>query len=203
MKRASENAHSMPTSAELARLARQRAGLSVRALAGLAGVPASTVSRIENERVDPSVGTLRKILRAAGQDLGMRELLPDLAELSSAWVGDPRVGHPDWTRIRAWLDAAVLAPLEDVVAAVRRAPIPSGHLVLDNVLAGVAEKIADDAGRAHEPWTVGVAPLAREWSAPATPRMLAAWRSQTPRQLTRRDVTVDAETLWRHGADGA
>ena len=193
----------MPTSAELARLARQRAGLSVRALASIAGVPASTVSRIENARVDPSVGTLRKILRAAGQDLGMRELLPDLAELSSAWVGDPLVGHPDWTRIRGWLDAAVLAPPEDVMAAVRRAPMSSGHLVLDNVLAGVAEKIADDAGRAHEPWTFDVAPLAREWSAPSTPRLLATWRAQTPGQLARRNVTVDAETLWRHRADVA
>lgn len=175
----------------------------MRALASIAGVPASTVTRIENSRVDPSVGTLRKILRAAGQDLGMRELLPDLAELSSAWVGDPLVGHPDWTRIRAWLDAAALAPPEDVVAAVRRPPMSSGHHVLDNVLAGVAEKIADDAGRAHEPWTDDVAPLDREWSAPATPRMLAIWRSQTPRQLACRNVTVDAETLWRPGADVA
>ena len=79
----------------------------------------------------------------------------------------------------------------------------SGHLVLDNVLAGVAEKIADDAGRAHEPWTFDVAPLAREWSAPSTPRLLATWRAQTPGQLARRNVTVDAETLWRHRADVA
>lgn len=193
----------MPTSAEFARQARHAAGLSVRALASRAGVPASTVSRIESSRVDPSVGTLQKILRAAGQDLRMREVLPDLAELSAAWIGGATAGHPDWTRLRAWLDAAALAPPEDVMSSLTRRPGPSAHPVQKNVLAGIAEKLADDLERPREPWTRDVDALAHEWSAPGTPRMVASWRAQTPEQLARRNVTVDAETLWRRRADVA
>lgn len=52
------------------RQARQRAGLSLRALAGRASVTAGTLSLIENGRHSPSVGTLRKILAPLSLPLG-------------------------------------------------------------------------------------------------------------------------------------
>jgi transcriptional regulator with XRE-family HTH domain len=51
------------------RAARQRAGLTQRELARRAGVPQSTVARIELGAIDPRASTLRVLLRACGADL--------------------------------------------------------------------------------------------------------------------------------------
>lgn len=52
------------------RALRERLGLSQRALARKAGVPSSTVSLIESGRTSPSVGSLKRLLDAAGLSLG-------------------------------------------------------------------------------------------------------------------------------------
>src|SRR5688572_15581468 len=57
----------------MVRWARRRAGLSQRELAERAGVPQSTLARIESGAVDPRVGTVRALLRACEMDL---EALP-------------------------------------------------------------------------------------------------------------------------------
>jgi len=49
--------------------ARRRAGLSQRALAARAGVPPSTVARIETGALDPRIGTVERLLRACGHAL--------------------------------------------------------------------------------------------------------------------------------------
>lgn len=49
---------------------RSQLGLSQRALAKAAGVPSSTVSLIESGRTSPSVGSLKRLLDAAGLSLG-------------------------------------------------------------------------------------------------------------------------------------
>ena len=50
------------------RSARHEMGLSQRALAARAGVPQSTVARIEAGSLDPRAGTVDRILRAAGHE---------------------------------------------------------------------------------------------------------------------------------------
>ncbi|MBN9480262.1 MAG: cupin domain-containing protein [Bordetella sp.] len=52
------------------RALRDRLGLSQRALARKAGVPSSTVSLVESGRTSPSVGSLKRLLDAAGISLG-------------------------------------------------------------------------------------------------------------------------------------
>ena len=52
------------------RTVRVQLGLSQRGLAKKAGVPSSTVSLIETGRISPSVGSLKRILDAAGLSLG-------------------------------------------------------------------------------------------------------------------------------------
>ena len=53
----------------ITRYARRRAGMSQRALARAAGVPQSTVGRIETGQLAPRIDTLDRILRAAGYAL--------------------------------------------------------------------------------------------------------------------------------------
>jgi transcriptional regulator with XRE-family HTH domain len=54
--------------------ARRRAGLTQRELAAIAGTSQATVSAYEAGRKQPSVGTARRLLRAAGADLAVEPL---------------------------------------------------------------------------------------------------------------------------------
>lgn len=54
---------------ELLREARKRHGVSQKRLAIRAGTTQSAISRIERDRVSPSVDTLRELLHMAGEDL--------------------------------------------------------------------------------------------------------------------------------------
>jgi predicted transcriptional regulator len=60
--------------ARLVKHARASAGLSQRALAHRAGLPQSTVARIELGRLSPRTETLERILRAAGRTLSSEPL---------------------------------------------------------------------------------------------------------------------------------
>lgn len=61
--------------AQLLRRARRHAGLSQRELARLAGVPQSSVARIERGALSPRADTLEGLLRAAGQTLSIEPRL--------------------------------------------------------------------------------------------------------------------------------
>ena len=58
--------------AMLVKAACEEANLTVRELAGRAGVAASTVSRVERRHMDPTVGMLDRLLDASGHDLELR-----------------------------------------------------------------------------------------------------------------------------------
>ena len=108
----------------LLRRARLDAGLSIRGLAETAGVSASTVSRIEAGRMDPTVGMLQRLLESAGRrmDLSVRAT-PQLASLVDAWHASPRGDVIDWTRLRSFADHLAVHP-EDAASALRRMPKP-------------------------------------------------------------------------------
>lgn len=99
--------------AQVLKSARRRAGLSQRELAARAGVPYSTVGRIEAGSIDPRASTLRALLRPCGEDL---ETMPALG------VG------VDLSQIRERLQLSALERLRDLAAAaaaidrIRRAP---------------------------------------------------------------------------------
>ena len=57
------------TAKRLLRAARRRAGVSQRALGEAAGIPQSTVARIELGTLSPRIDTLERLLNAAGQSL--------------------------------------------------------------------------------------------------------------------------------------
>jgi transcriptional regulator with XRE-family HTH domain len=63
--------------ANVVREARRRAGLTQAALAERAGVPRSTVARIESGARTPSVGLVERLVRAAGLELTIGLSEPD------------------------------------------------------------------------------------------------------------------------------
>jgi transcriptional regulator with XRE-family HTH domain len=61
----------MSTSGDLLREARRRAGLTQVQLGSLVGRPQSAIARWENGRVEPSLETLRELIRACGLELSV------------------------------------------------------------------------------------------------------------------------------------
>lgn len=194
---------SMNTSdaATILRKAREDSGLSIRELARRAGVAGSTITRIESGEIDPTFDVLRRILSSANKKIVIAAQRaqsapgPRLANLSDAWRRADYGDEPDWTRLRAFLDWLALEP-ECARQAIRQRP-HSESSVMNALLAGIAEKIADDADFHAPSWTRRVPPLPFEWSAPGTPRMKERWRRTVPPQLEERGLLVDAESLWR------
>jgi transcriptional regulator with XRE-family HTH domain len=90
------------TAMDLLGAVRRRAGLSQRRLAVLAGLPQSTISRIERGAIDPRISTMRRLLQACGYDLEAR----------------PRPGKGvDRSLIRGRLQRSPLERLEDMAFA--------------------------------------------------------------------------------------
>jgi hypothetical protein len=150
--------------------------------------------------MDPTIGMLTKLLEATGRDLEVsakESAIPHLSDLVDAWQTD-RGGQdrPDWTRLRAFLD--LLARRPDLAGpATLRTPPPSGSRFMDNLLAGVAEKVSDDAGLPRPAWTRHVHALEHQWISAGTPRMQADAVATTPQQLRSRGIAMKAESLWR------
>ena len=82
---------------------------------------------------------------------------------------------------------------ERVAEAIYVPPLPSGSRIIDALLAGVADKLADDAGLARPSWTASVPSL----DEPFEPPSRAGVRHEVPPQLAERGVMIDAESLWR------
>jgi len=183
--------------------ARLASGLSARALALQAGVSTTTVTRIEGGRMDPTVGMLSRLLAATGRTLELSvgesrgHARLSLAGLVDAWTTTTAGERPAWTRLRALLDALALRP-EQTQAAISRTPPPSGSLMLDALLAGMADKLADDHGLRRPSWTrAPVRFLPSPWESPGTPRMRQAARDQTPSQLREHGIIASRDSLWR------
>jgi transcriptional regulator with XRE-family HTH domain len=193
----------MPDGSTLLHDARLRAGLSIRSLASLAGVSASTVSRIESAQMDATIGMLERLLSAAGHDLEIsatRTQHPTIASLANAWRSSSRGDVIDWTRLRAFLDYLYLHPAETPLALATK-PAKSGSPLLDNLLAGIAETHADESGLPRPTWTKTVASLKEPWASPGTPRQQEQSRLSTPQPLALRGITLARASLWRDRAD--
>jgi transcriptional regulator with XRE-family HTH domain len=184
--------------AEVVARAKGSSEVSVRALAALAGVAGSTITRIQSGAVDPTVQTLEQILEAAGFELKLSvvrrggERTPRLADLSEAWSARGGRIRPEWTGWRALLDHLALHP-EGVAEAIYVAPLPSGSKTIDALLAGVAEKLADDAGLARPSWAGSVPPV----DPPYRPPVRTGVELDVPSQLAERGLLIDTESLWR------
>ena len=68
---------------------------------------------------------------------------------------------------------------------------------IDNLLAGIAEKSADDIGIKRPKWARRVRPLPSSWESMGTPRMRAANEAKVPPQLKQRNILIPAAAIWR------
>lgn len=190
------------SAAAIVEAAKRASGLSFRDLAERADVAASTITRIQSGAVAPTVSVLERIVDAAGFDLvvelrrrGTRRV-PRLADLSDAWAVRRGRVQPEWTRWRALLDHLALHP-GAVADAIFVPPPPAGQPIIDALLAGVAEKLADDAAMPRPAWCEDI-PALHEPYAPPVPRH--AIGRAVPPQLANRGLIIDTESLWRDRA---
>ncbi len=189
----------MKDGAAILRDARTDAGLSRRALATKAGVPTSTVSRIEEGQSDPTLRMLARLVNAAGSDLVVesrpREDRLSLAELATAWSDQAGRLKIDWTRLRAFVDRIQQDPgaLSDAIAD----PPARTQPLLNAVLAALAEQLADENGIERPRWTRAFGPLDEPWAPPSTPRMRVTFEESTPDAFRRRNLVLSRSALFR------
>lgn len=189
----------MEDAATIVHEAREDAGLSRKALAKRAGVPVSTVSRIEDGDVDPTTTMLRRLLAAADRTLDFATgAVPQesLAALTDAWSTSPAGAKINWTRLRAFLDALHAHP-DRLGTAIATPPVRSGNDQLDNLLTAIAEKLADDAHTTRPRWCAAVHPLLVRWEPPGTLRMKVSARRSAPTQFKARNIWLAEHDLWR------
>jgi hypothetical protein len=172
-------------------------------LAASAGVAYSTVARIESGRLDPTTGMLARLLEVAGcrpELAAVRVPVPGLVEVVDEWAVDPLgQDRPDWTRLRGFLGYLAEHPRQ-VGVAVAAPPRPSGSEFMEALLAGIAEKVCDDAGVPRPGWARPVPGLPMPWVSTGTPLMQAAARAGTPPQFAARNIFVRVDSLWRGAA---
>src|SRR5882672_2241103 len=94
----------MQNAGVLLKRARARAGMTQRSLATRAGVPQSTVGRIESGAIEPRIDTLLKLLHASGHDLELGRRLGDgvdRAQIRERLARTPRQRLEDLTAAAA------------------------------------------------------------------------------------------------------
>jgi transcriptional regulator with XRE-family HTH domain len=191
------------SAAALVHQARTEAGLSRKALARRAGVPVSSVSRVEEGAVDPTITMLERMLSAAGRELRADiEPIPkrrSIAGLADAWDDSPGGPKINWTRLRGFVDRLHLHP-EELETAIMTPPPRSGNDQLDNLLAAIAEKLADDTDQSRPRWCSAIHALSSPWQPPGTPRMIEAAQRSAPTQFKARNIWLSEHDLWRTNA---
>jgi hypothetical protein len=124
---------------------------------------------------------------------------PAIESLAGAHRTDARGRKVDWTRLRGFLDQLAAHP-ERSAAAIEDPPPRTGDAAFDALLAGIAEKVADDAGVPRPRWTRSVPPAPEAWTSPGTPSRVKQARAAAPPQLAARNIWLAAKDLWRNAA---
>ncbi len=184
---------SVTETADLIRNAREKRGLSQRALAERAGVEQSTVARIELGDADPAYSTVIRLLDAAGFRLTKPEpSIPTLAEAASG--GD----EIDWTMLRSVTDLAERDP-STVRLLIGAEPTSTAGPTARTILAAVAALLAEQAELRVPAWARHTPPLADPWHPDGTPRMIRQTIAETPPAVARYNVWLRASALQRRG----
>ena len=180
---------------------RDDAGLSQRALARRCGTFASTIRRIEDGSSDPTITMLERIAAASGRQLTLGSA--PQAETSIAGLVERlainEAGEPDWTAIRAfadWIDQHPSAALESIASS----PMRTGSDRVDNLIAAIAEIIANSFEYEPPRWCSAVDPLDEPWRAPGTAQMRARHENDIPARFSERNIHMPISSVWHSGS---
>ena len=185
----------MRSAATQIRARRLAAGLTQRELARRAGTSSATLSRYESGAIDPSVGTLNRILSAA---VARRRRWGCLADLTPAIARtlDGGDGPGAWRLLGEFLDDDSGSSDREAEAAVAEAPQPTGDPRVDAVVAAVAEHLSTRRGLVPPPWTQ-MPVEALPWWFVAGPAFAAMALRESPVSFARRGVFIIAGALER------
>ncbi len=122
-----------------------------------------------------------------------------IASLAAAYTPGAKVRKINWALLRGFLDQLAQHP-QSTADAIDSPPPRTGDAAFDALLAGIAEKVADDAGISRPRWTRSVPPSPTPWEAPGTPARVERARAHAPAQLAARNIWLAAHDLWRDAA---
>jgi hypothetical protein len=164
------------------------------------------VPRVERRTVtpdgssDPTMTILERIAAASGRQLTIDSAAP--TETSTAGLvgrlGIDQDGEPDWTTIRAFADWADQHP-EDALDSIVSPPMRTESDRIDNLIAAIAETIADVHGGEPPRWCSAVEALEHPWMAPGTPAMRKRHAPDIPPRFADRNIRLAVDTVWRQG----
>lgn len=178
---------------------RIRSGLSRKQIARQAGVSLSTVSRVEEGIMDPTISMAQRLFSAVGvhMEFSLSEIPKfSIAHLHNALQGEHIDFDLNWTQIRNFIDRMCNEP-HLIAAAIADAPARTQNEKFDALLAGVAEKLADDHDINRPSWCSAVPPSAERWASIGTPTMIKRNESQAPPQFIARNIYINQWQLWR------
>lgn len=143
---------------------------------------------------------LERIAAASGRRLVIDSVPPSDTSIAGlvARLGVDDDGEPDWTAIRSFADWAEQHPA-DVLDAIASPPMRTGSDRIDNLIAGIAETIADVHGVEPPRWCSAVDALGEPWLAPGTAAMRRRHEAHVPPRFAQRGVRLPAATVWRSG----
>ena len=179
---------------------RDEAGLSQRALARRCGAFASTIRRIEDGSSDPTVTMLQRIAAAAGRQLTIESAATTATSIAGlvARLDIDEYGEPNWTEIRSfadWIDEHSDRALD----AIASPPMRTGSDRIDNLIAAIAETIADAHGAEPPRWCSAVVRLDEPWLTPGTAAMRARHEADIPPRFANRNIRLPVGTVWHSG----
>lgn len=135
--------------------ARSTGRLTQAALASAAGAPQPSVARVERGRRDLQVGTLERLVHAAGCQLAILPSIRTTAAATSVAVRDALDGHDDEAAYRAVIqladDLAAEGGAERVALCVTPPPA-TGDQRYDAFIAGVVEHRLDEDALPQPRW---------------------------------------------------
>lgn len=179
---------------KLVRLRRLAAGISQRELARRARTSSATVHRYESGRVDPSVGTLNRLLRAC---LPRRRRWASAADLSDA-IDDAltRTDADVWRLVAEFLDDDKHADDREFLLTVVDPPGPASDGRAPALAAAIVEHLSAQRRLTPPSWTVGTDDVKPWWFVAGDPFRAIALR-ESPPSFASRGIFVTAGSLER------
>jgi transcriptional regulator with XRE-family HTH domain len=174
---------------------RVAAGLSQRELARRARTSSATLSRYESGAIDPSVGTLNRILAAT---VARRRRWASLAHLAPALARTLMSADATtaWRLVGEFLDDDAGADDREAAVVVAEAPQPTGDLRVDALVAALAEHLCVRRGMLPPPWTQ-IAVEAVPWWFVAGRAFAGMALRESPPSFARRGIFITTGALER------